>query len=201
MEIITSDDDGPVSTEDTPIVPSGLRLSCRECGTEFEAGDGGKDIPGGHKKYNRFACPDCSTYVAKEYGSNRAIFEEYVDLESVDEAFRRRCEEDGDDPDDYELVAGAYVYPDEVGDTVVEAFEYYPGKGVTNRLSIEADDVHTDPDGPASMALRHDQIDAAVEWYPAHFKPIAFEDAFGDPQTVDDVRHGKSVLRFVRVVE
>lgn len=209
MKVVTDASDGPVSTEDKPIVPSGLPLRCHKCGTEFEAGDGGKWVPGGHKKWCEFKCPSCGTRVAKQKGTNRAVFEDMIDLESVDEAFRLRCEDDDRDPDRYELVPCGLVDPEDVGDDVIAVFEYYPHNDVTNWLTVEPTDVFTDAGelrehgaAYAAASLIPNDIPAVVEYYEGHFKPFGYGDEFEDVD-VDDLKPGRtnSVLRFVRVVD
>lgn len=201
--LIDDTTDEVVSTDDRPIIKRGLGLSleCRSCGHVFDQDDAPRDIPGGHKRFTTYKCPECGTRCAREWGTNREVDEAYLSL-SVREAFDKRVEDDRatkdtegvDDPDDAVLVGGSDVAPEDVGDDVIAAFEYYPAKGVTNYLTVDADDVDHD--------TRRDEVPATVEWFEGHYKPIGYPDEWDSdlPESGDDLRPtDNSILRFVRI--
>lgn len=198
MKVVTEANDGHVPTTDNPVVPHGLPLKCSNCGNKFEAGDGEDWVPIGHKKYTRFTCPSCEERVARKIGTNRSINEHYLDM-SVTEAFEKRQTEDDEVPTDAVLVPAGEVDPDDVGDTVVAVWEYYPDNGITNYLTVDGDDVVTQEDDPDRHAFKSDDINASVNYYSKTTKPIGYGDAFGEPRTRDDIRYGEPVLRFVKV--
>lgn len=201
MRLIDEATDDVVSTEDDPIIRLGLglRLRCRSCGTEFDADDAPKWIPGGHKKHNAIKCPECGDRVAREKGSNRAFFEDFVGL-SVDDAFDRRLRDDDRDPDRFEALTGSEVDPEDVGDSVIAAFEFYPHNGITNWLTIDGDDVFDADSEDVPSIIRGDY--PVVEWYEGHYKPIAYP-AEWDEDADDPKPKGStdSYLRFVRRVD
>lgn len=198
--------DEVVPTDNQPIVKPGLglRLECHSCGDVFDQDDADVSVPLGHKKFTRLKCPECGARCARKWGTNRQVEEEYLRLtvrEAFDKAARDEYENVGDyfdkadvDPDAADLVGGSAVDPDEVGDTVIAVFEYYPSKGVTNFLPIGQDDV-----GPND---RHDDIPAQVEWYDGIHKPIGYPDEWDEDlaETADDLAPtGESIIRLVRV--
>lgn len=204
--LIDTNDGDVVSTDDRPIIKPGLslRLECRSCGDVFDQDDAGRTNPIGHKKFVEYKCPECGTRVARKWGTNREVDEEYLRLsvrEAFDKAARDEYEDAGEyfddhdvDPDDAELIGGSDVTADDVGDTVVAVFEYYPAKGVTNFLTIDADDV-----GPND---RHDDIPHEVEWFEGHYKPIGYPAEWDNdlPEDGDDLRPtDNSIMRFVRI--
>ena len=211
--IIDTNDGDVVSTDDRPIITRGLglRLRCRSCGHVFDQGDAPKDIPGGHKKFTAYKCPECGTRCARERGTNREVEESYIGL-SVREAFDKRVDDGAEtkdtpgvaDPANAELIGGAAVDPDEVGDRVVAVFEYYPSKGVTNYLTVDASDVWREGEGEHADAyvFNHEDIDAAVNYWRETTKPIAYPDEWDEdlPESGDDLRPtDSSILRFVRL--
>jgi len=214
--LIDDTTDEVVSTDDRPIIKPGLglRLECRSCGDVFDQDDAPRDIPGGHKKFTTYKCPECGTRCAREWGTNREVDEEYLRLtvrEAFDKAARDEYEDAGEffddhdaDPDDADLVGGSDVAPEDVGDTVVAVFEYYPAKGVTNFLTVDADDVWRDGEGEHGDAyvFNNEDIDAAVEWFEGHTKPIGYPDEWDNdlPESGDDLRPtDNSIFRLVRI--
>lgn len=206
--LIEDTTDEVVTTDDRPIIKAGLCLSleCRKCGDVFDQDDAGRDIPGGHKKFTTYKCPECGASTARKWGTNREVDEEYLRL-SVREAFDNILDdyEDADvDPDDAVLVGGSDVDPEDVGDTVVAAFEYYPAKGVTNFFTVDAGDVWRDGEGEHGDAyvFNNEDIDAAVEWFEGHTKPIGYPDEWDNdlPESGDDLRPtDNSIFRLVRI--
>lgn len=201
--LITDATDEVVSTDERPIIKTGLslRLECRSCGDVFDQGDAGQTSPGGHKKFVEYKCPECGARTARKWGTNREVDEQYLSL-SVREAFDKRVEDDRatkdtegvDDPDDAVLVGGSEVDPDDVGDDVIAAFEYYPAKGVTNFLTVDADDVDHD--------TRRDEVPATVEWFDGHHKPVGYPAEWDNdlPEDGGDLRPtDHSILRLVRI--
>lgn len=214
--LIDTTRDDVVSTDDRPVIKPGLglRLRCRSCGDVFDQDDADVDIPGGHKKFTTYKCPSCGTRCARKWGTNREVDEEYLSLtvrEAFDKAARDEYEDAGKwfadhdaDPDDADLIGGAAVDPDKVGDTVVAVFEYYPSKGVTNFLTVSADDVRREGEGEHGddYVFNHEDIHAAVNYWRETTKPIAYPDEWDEdlPESGDDLRPtDNSILRFVRV--
>jgi rubredoxin len=211
--IIDDTTDDVVSTDDRPIITPGLglRLECRSCGHVFDQDDAPRDIPGGHKKFTAYKCPECGTRCARKRGTNREVDEPYIGL-SVREAFDKRVADDRDtmdtpgvdDATGAELIGGAAVDPAEVGDAVVAVFEYYPSKGVTNYLPVDADDVRRDGQGEHGddYVFNNEDIDAAVNYWRETTKPINYPAEWDEdlPESGDDLRPtDDSILRFVRL--
>lgn len=198
MKLVDDATDEVVPTDENPIVVRGigLRLRCRFCDTVFEADDAPRDIPGGHGKHVRIGCPECGRNVARVKGTNRRFVEDRVGL-TVDEAFRHRCREDGKNPDDFELVVRSGVDPDDVGDTIVAAFEFYPHNGITNWLPVDGDDVFAADSEDVPSIIRGEY--PVVEWYEGHYKPVGYPEEW-DNDADDPIPPGRSdsYLRFVR---
>jgi len=211
--LIEDTTDEVVSTDDRPIIKRGLglRLECRSCGDVFDQDDAGQTSPGGHKKFVEYKCPNCGSRIARKWGTNREVDEQYLSL-SVREAFDKRVDDDRatkdtdgvDDPADADLIGGAAVDPDDVGDTVIAVFEYYPGKGVTNFLPVDADDVWREGEGEHGDAyvFNSEHVDAAVEYYDGFTKPVDYPNEWDDDlaESADDLRPtDHMIFRFVRV--
>jgi rubredoxin len=207
--LIDDTTDEVVSTDDRPIIKRGLSLSleCRSCGHVFDQGDAPRDVPGGHKRFTTYKCPECGVRTAREWGTNREVDEGYLSLsvrEAFDKAARDEYEDVDVDPDDAVLVGGSDVAPEDVGDTVVAVFEYYPAKGVTNFLAVDAGDLWRDGEGEHGDAyvFNNDEIDAAVEWFDGYTKPINYPAEWDNdlPESGDDLRPtDDTIFRFVRI--
>lgn len=198
---VINEADGVVSTEDKPIISSGLGvdLSCHNCEWVGPLEDCGRWIPGGHGKWCEFECPECGARLAKEKGTNRYVEEDLWGLPIAD-AFGAKFDEDAD-----RLLPGSEVDPSEVGESVTEVVIFYPDQGTFERFDISADDVFTDGDElrKAGMAysapsLLSDEIPAVVVFENSS-KPIGYDPEWDEDD--EDFAPGaanKSVLRFVR---
>lgn len=200
MKVITEATDDVVSTEDNPIIASGLNvaLRCHKCDNVFALSEAGKWIPGGHGKWCAYKCPECDARVAREKGSNRYIDEDYVD-QKVADAFEGKF---GEDP--ARLRKPSAVDATELGDTVDEVIVYYPGKGQFDRLPVVDGDAD---DGEAYVERReddvdtswyHDDVDACIVCPNGTKKPVGYPAEWDkDDEDIPKGRANREVWRFV----
>jgi len=200
MRLVTDDTANVVSTDDNPIIASGLdvTLRCHSCDHEFALGDAGKWIPGGHGKWCAYKCPECDTRVAREKGSNRYFDEDFVDMKIAD-AFEAKY---GDDAD--RLRKPSTVDGDDLGDTIDEVVVYYPDNGGFDRMPV----VDGDEDGAATVERReddvdtswyHDDVDACIVYPNGSKKPVGYPAEWDEDD--EDFPRGASNKEVTRFVE
>lgn len=205
MRLVTESTGEVVSTDEKPVIASGLDvdLSCHSCGAEFHLSDAGKWVPGGHGKWCEYECPECGTRVAREKGTNR-YFDEDTAGKKIADAFEVEYGEDGD-----ALRKPSTVDVDDLEGGAFDVVVFYPDNGGFDRMPVVDGDADDHDDAVATIERRdddvdtswyHDDVDAAIVYPNGEKKPVGYPAEWDeDDEDFAPGRANKEVTRFVEV--